>query len=199
MGLALGPQHISIIGTRDGESREFYVVMDSWQNLLGLKWSNVEKTVYLYFRIAQKDLLIYRRTRSIQSTQKKDRKKKFVLSKSVKKYLKREKRTFLIETIKDLFRIIHVEKGKVQGQVGFSNPASTGLLMGFIAGLKPLIGRHIIIDIIPNFTSKQLGGSVSLSANFVMLHFLWYIIRTVFRWRALNKSLDFKKGIEDGY
>ncbi len=198
-GLMLGRQHVFVQGSWGNNNDIIFAYLDSWKHIAGIQWCRQSDTDLISVRIAKCSIPIWRRSHQKKPSSKigltaKTKKKK--TRQNLLRFLQKDYRVFIIEAVKDLFSIVHVARGLIKGQVGLRDPASTGILFGLIAAIKPFLGQHLEIKLTPAFMEPRLCGNASISANFVMIQFLLYIIRTAFKWRSINKtSVNSSKGI----
>ena len=89
-----------------------------------------------------------------------------------------------------LLKPIHLERFKVDADIGLEDPADTGHLFGLIQALDAVRPRPraISIDVRPDFTGPRASGEVFAALRFIPAAFVWPGCR--FAWRVFGAGHD---------
>ena len=74
---------------------------------------------------------------------------------------------------------IRPRKLKINGRLGFDDPAQTGQVFGIIGMLMPLYGEHIQLEAV--FDQKIMEGQLYLSGRIQIGFVLWIALRLIVR------------------
>ena len=83
----------------------------------------------------------------------------------------------------DLLRPIHVERLRVDADIGLADPADTGQLFGLLAAVSHALQRApaASIAVRPNFTGPRVSGELDAALSFIPISFIPAGARFAFR------------------
>lgn len=99
---------------------------------------------------------------------------------------------------RDIIRSARVRLLRVRAQVGFDDPAATGMACGIVASLSPLLqGSPLQVEWEPDFSREVLAGEAAGDLRVIPARILWVAGRFTFHpvsFRALQAALRERKG-----
>jgi len=98
----------------------------------------------------------------------------------------------LFAFIKRILKHILPRKLKVKGEIGFSDPSSTGYLMGIISTIRPSFARSLFVK--PNFEREILTGEAYVEGRVSIAYIAFEFVR--FYLNKANKEV-IKKFLKD--
>lgn len=78
-----------------------------------------------------------------------------------------------------IFRAFHFRDLVIHLEIGLEDPARTGFLAGWAYALRHLTGRHVHLDLTPNFTESCLRGTARVRLHIGLYRIVWAVLRLI--------------------
>ena len=190
--ILLGPYRFAMNWDNCSETSTRSLSLISQYDIIGIQWIKKNETSTFLGLFMSKSLMKFKKTKTSEPVEK--------LSSGTKKTSDKWRSLWhqmiigkdligvLISIFSRLIQIITIDRIRVSGDVGLSNPALTGLSYGIGQFITPFQNEKINISIIPNFYVNTLQGQAAVDIRFIMARLLFFVI-----YSAAHLGLRYRK------
>jgi hypothetical protein len=185
LAVLFGPYTLRIHFVKTGPSSDALVRMRSVGDLVGLDWLSDGSDSSLNFILFRKALRISGKGRELPETEDEAAGDDSNRPSGENSLLNARRLRVIFKVgsnaLGKIIRVFHLERAGVNIRFGTGNPATTGMLFGFMQTLISVPRTGFAMDIAPDFVRRKLEGEADLTLRFTMLRLAAVLITVLIR------------------